>query len=1658
MTIERGKAPFSLVSSSANGGYVDIISSSFKAGVDIANIHQDIVGGLENEPAQGPFTEQHVGGNQHRHTPLNTGNDTPTDRAESFLIKFNSNNIRVYGPDAYSVPRASMLRGMGSKTVLNVENISSSLTIRGNYQDNYEVVMTSGRRINNKYFKNNQDNFEGFQATQFITGARGERTLPNMSGTNSVIVERFNAPGGAAVSPRGVLDQEAEEYAVNNDINYRNRVVRQPFNIDLYTHSEQFSTSSIHKTYRNPLRRAGDVKYDNWFIQHEIPVNDIQYAWISASATTTAEELGGHQISGAYSNRGGAYTDISFSTASLVLVGGVETEFDILGIGNEVRAQENISVNLTGGVSTNLYTRTFSTGTFGIYNGAYGYPTWKQIRTGEHPVARKLRQNNIVSVQQVGKEKRIERAAGSFSVKEKRGQQADNFIEPPVSIKYKPMEHYFIFKESSNPFAGQAVKHSYTNNISQFANSGLNKRLNTSTNIEQQYDRITNLYINPNIPEEENPVSRFIGMRYEETIWPKEQNTFLGRTRGRTLYILDEAGTGSNGYDVANGTHRVFWRDSFDDRKRTAGSGSSLSSSALNSQGNHLGQPLQIGTNDTYSEYWGGISQREVLPLGRSVMPLDTIIDSASLTHRREGGLGFPVGGPVGYYQALCYANRNYIFDGGGELNNNMLLASSWIQTDVAGLPHPITPGTKIFSITTPEFLYFYGEVSILIAVGVRHEINYKWNIKPRAKYIPDVAYGGRMIATQSFRAYEPFYPVWTGSQFDAGLTWRVEEESGKKPWYDSYDDYAVDIRAMGQGHSIIPEFNISEHMDYYINDAGGNFRKRNNSHLTIDGGLVGSSSAAQTSSFTERFFSTYVNGDKLLKNDLIKKEHKNKAKEKNISIRCSGIKKLMPYDGFYPQTRTLQLANLFSSSIGSFVKGGYIYDFEGNNINGFTTGSSTGSVEEETARWYAFLQPFFAPGIMYNTIKSGIAVDWPMYTASYIDGRTIRLPDIKEESPDVTFEFDGWTDPQQVQGAVPGVLDEDFNSTFRIPFEAIINPSFGVPRSQIEQYTGSTDNVELDLSGAKFFVSSSLYPYPVGARAKMPFAEWNHERDARYEMAANNFFGETVRFFLKDESLSAFTSLPENKWKVFEADKAYYMDIVLRKSEDLVMMESYQPPTSSVAGISIITGALGQKDTGRYFGWPFSISGAVDPSLSDMIAGGTEPAYAPFTPPYHEGESIARIKFTPTSTSTYTLQQIFSQAEVEYINKGLEGYEKTAAITGAMNVNSSVNLFGISREKEVIYDTTKGNSVKEVRDSQQSTNDRWIISTKMETPVLNFADRQKVPLTEVSHSWDTDAVILYDDKPELFDIGFGKGMWANYGDIPKEKEGIFLEIRESFPLETNRIIAPDTGSLLQQVGFISSRSKVGELAEKKIISEAIVVIPYLDTKKPNTTEIDCKHFIKIPKGVYDKQKQNIENGDAAIKVGDFSSETQIQETSISRMIQKMKKYVLPPQMNFMDFEDIEPFIMYFMEFEHTLDREDLRDIWCGVMPKIAENAEKEEVVFQHPAGRFEFFGEKGLPEDLRWMVFKVKKKAEKSYYAVTADTEDDSRFKFDFDIGRRTPEYSYNWPYDYCSLVELAKVDVGIEYTKDNTQDKIVKEVPSMAAEVLKKNVSEKK
>lgn len=107
---------------------------------------------------------------------------------------------------------------------------------------------------------------------------------------------------------------------------------------------------------------------------------------------------------------------------------------------------------------------------------------------------------------------------------------------------------------------------------------------------------------------------------------------------------------------------------------------------------------------------------------------------------------------------------------------------------------------------------------------------------------------------------------------------------------------------------------------------------------------------------------------------------------------------------------------------------------------------------------------------------------------------------------------------------------------------------------------------------------------------------------------------------------------------------------------------------------------------------------------------------------------------------------------------------------------------------------------------------------------------------------------------------------------------------------------------------------------------------------------------VKIPKTAFKKQLDNVESKGLAVKAGDFPGvDVDIQETSISDMINKIKRYVIPPHLDFVHNSDINPFVMYIFEFSHELTKSDLSLIWQNMMPDISVTAQKAEAIIEHP-------------------------------------------------------------------------------------------------------------
>lgn len=631
----------------------------------------------------------------------------------------------------------------------------------------------------------------------------------------------------------------------------------------------------------------------------------------------------------------------------------------------------------------------------------------------------------------------------------------------------------------------------------------------------------------------------------------------------------------------------------------------------------------------------------------------------------------------------------------------------------------------------------------------------------------------------------------------------------------------------------------------------------------------------------------------------------------------------------------------------------------------------------------------------------------------------------------------------------------------YRLPFESMLTPGQYIPLSS------STSANKL------YFLAPSWYKQ---LDDTVPSDYWRYPycvydgkgNSVRYEMAINNFFGEVPRFFLRDNNLVSFNSKKESEFSVMNSGHTYYMDVSLFKTDDFQMFKSPLDVlyTSSVTQICPRMQSKSFGYDGQYFGPAVTAYGSTfnTTSLDYYYKVVSDPAYAAYTPPYFYGKATARLSFTvPHESRRYTLNEIFSNMRISYVNddmceKILTNAEIDPRTTGsilfdsAMPISASINVKGKARAREISFGTEGDKLPRSATDVASSDFDMWTIGTKWECPTLNFK--------HLSSSYDYDTIS---------GSGFEgpRGMWLDYGKVPTNNQGIYVSVEESFKQRVGSTVGEyqNTGSLLEVCGFKPEARRVGELASVKEISEAIVMVPFSDVPISNMTVlIDGKNFFKVDKEIYDYQKLQKEKGEAAILAGKYGATEDVINTSISSMQSAMKRYYFPPRLDFSTYADIDPFVVYVFEFKHILDKEDLSLIWQNLMPKIARTVEKDSVEISHDMEIYEFFHGKALPQTgVRWMIFKVKRKAETSYYNVTSDSTDDNRFKFDFKVGgAREPEYTYNYPYDYFSLIECAKVEASVDYVaKDlqkispETKKKVVEDARDLGSKAIEKELA---
>lgn len=1238
-------------------------------------------------------------------------------------------------------PRGQYLRDQAAKAPVNIKNIqtlftSNSVRVVGNFIKNYEVVQGSNRAATNMDLAFNTENYNFSAPSAFVTtpsrralGLTGSADYPaprqraDVRTNDTIFVNRFSAPGGKTTSKQQFRDVASDQFSPNNVLPYRNLLVRLPYSKKLGTHVAfggmvpgSPNEASVYKTQRNETQRieitgvlpnthvTGNF-FDTYYFTRPIPAGD-STQWFMALSGSDTKTYGNYVLAG---SKYPESITVSRTTFDLAMGGmtGSGTFLDLDGNPQFVWSNNN------------------------------SFAPWSQLRSSYLPTSRFLRNNNLFELlpEEVSGFQTLG-FANNTSIRTYPDQaQTPNTIskyysrqyrEPVITSRYKPLIHHIetFIGDADNTSDNKItlnLEYSYGNSLMGFANRELNKRL--QGNLKFNHNIIKRPYevlrdeINRGPSPSLNGINMIKMFAYNETIYPREVNTYLSGTRARLSFVNN------------------LWRDDNPEPSTIFGypNYNALFYAPSIIKENNPQLPRIVGPFTTSQGYV--VQRGEQLPFSNTnpSFPQATGYGSASI---------WPLDSYLYSSQAQTYATNTFKT---GTFSTHIVLADQ--ATTECGELMMTSFGTVIDHATDSDVAY--NTQSFAFQQNAPNKVS--------AQYIYCRPFVTGNEGTTSFNVAAAFpggpafsRPPWTAGSERRHVDGEIKYSLNTKsfPFYNSYDEWAEELRLIGKAYSIVPEYRISEHVSTFKDNRS--LFTAISSSLEITGANSNIYDGTNSSFYTRfattdniEFMSDFMSYDKGDVDYIFNKY------PRHLELSSDALVKMLPYEGFYPVNRTLQLATLYSQSYGPNSQ--------------YSPSTITGSF----GKWRSLLRPFFAPGIMYNSIKSGVAVDYPIRRAGRnrpsslayenSDGSAWSAnlydpiyPGYKIGHPLFGCLVGGTTSSLPVSGNLPGNTrrnpnsmdwsDPDVNDLFwadRLPFESILAPEDYLS-ADLTTKTGSLATILSDVNGImKLDATGSFIPGSI-------------DSNNLYKKAVSNFIANVPSFFLRTKNnkfghpgkmtkfVSQFGNPSKGSQEVtsaarkvsVDAGTAYMMEIGLLKTDQFNL---YSNPA-----------AFGQATSTNSLLKPWHIvqgSGSWTPSGSSWPKHHGE--YAPFAPPYYYGPSLARITFMPTGDKTeYTLDEILNndrgEVFVDYLNESGSYYDiNSGSFVTSDNVTISSNQtpeYGWNRawlnRMDIDASINIGNEFPVGPGSAYRSSDpnKWTIMPKWETPVLDFPNVVNTP------------------------------------------------------------------------------------------------------------------------------------------------------------------------------------------------------------------------------------------------------------------------------------------------------------------------------------------
>jgi len=1554
------RLPFAVFSSSAPGSY-DLTDLEYN--ISLENMHLDSYGEI---PLQGPWPEKNVGGYQYRHGQLLVTESNERSEGYRIAVEAANNLILVSNPRFVNAdydpnkPVGKYTRGEYAKRPVNIRNIrtvsasASQYHSIGNYSSSYEIVQTSGRDINNRYITRNGTISVVETVSPHVSWSAGipiteyERLDRTDVANSHVFVERFSAPGGILESSTAYLDIESGQYSPYNALPWRNYDMRRALDV-LYTRhslsggydSSTPTSASFHKTPRNTLRQPNKFYAGP---DHSSPI--AASASVSYDNWFVSRQIPRTELQYSWVREASAYvisSSLIATTASiqsdLVDVSTLTSSAFLPWLGYDYS---------TGAEDISFVSK--SEGTVIVaYHGASEQST---LNDGIDFVG----MNTIVAGH-------ID-ITGSENILSSGGD-----IEGASGEAKRPWLNEYIFLVGDDQTLALQEDNGSMDPVLRFVYQNYNgpygypswKQLRTGDHPVARHLRESNVYENQILAADVNGKSVIKRYRINQTpITTKHSPTEFNLVKNEKELSVS--------LPFGNKYH-FFTKDVYDQE-----------SAALSDFNDEFGINPRYKSSEFVKmadEPWTTVNYSEV------VFPRDENVGKSHIINRPTyESFWNNISGPDN-----SDSGAGTIYTGRIQQRTNSqgvtgIHMSSWPMEVITGSAGKDSEG---------EFVEYSGEL-------MRFDTCYLPNTFGVAASDPcgtgsstdDGAVPGTNVGAGVGPRFGRFYghcrPASdvTNNRFpnEDGITVTTLTASGTPglpPFPETYAGWSADIstRAKTGGYSILPEFKISR----YIHDVVGNANEAADYYqenlYTLE--VTGASTTTQTlsgpgvttiTSSNSLLLETYSHSDTIQNLGVVRDYY---GEPDGIEFTMDIITKFRPEKEFYPVFRTLDLAQQFSRSYGKHA------DLTG---------------PQKT--WRTVLTPFYAPGIMYNSIRAGIAVDYPFVDMAQNRAQT------------------------QPTGGCHNVYEN------RMPFEAILEPA---------NYAQKIKRFQFNPVYQKLAIFDFDNEMPSDSTGSIGVS------NGIYEQMAHNFFAETIDFYT--QNITTIKSQPTSSWPSLTAEgqlwnggtnkmtleqvangvvdststsyiKKFAMDVFLKKRGIWAQSTAphwfgpfpyvqHVPPYFSLspAGVADDTDFLGSGwHTVCYSGGKCCKHASLNPTMS-----------------MGENESYTRIVFDPTAIAAaeperflkgqFTLSDITNNSDISFVNVGMQNQIRSGGTyvtpAGAMTLSSSINIFSLAQD------------------------DRWTIAPKWQSIIRNYA-------------YTSDTI-----KDMHLPSSSFPSVWQQQGsNFTSPEEGLFLQVKTPDLADSTT-----TGSLADICGFELDEKKIGVTKHKKPIQEGIAVIPFYTDKSGQ------EQFFNIP----------IEHFEKAYSIVKEDKTAKQELNSIVDLINKMRKYVMIPQFDFVKTRDksaeplvtandyykektMMPFAMYIFEATKILSETNLQNHWdnnvgANLSTTISESghdATLNRIKISHPIKSGEMISPEmltlagfdgKLPSDLRFKIFKIKYRAQTNYYD-TYEKYTSIRNKHNY----QTPEYSFNWPYDYFSLIEMAKLKVTLQVNKEEEKE----------------------